>query len=106
MDSCVLDIVFLQNEEKSIFVKKIVISGITSSLKTYTKEIVFSYPENKLFEGEDSDFTTFGNLELKKKEQDLIKTLNTFNTILVNSEKKKQFLVNYTNKRIINFKAD
>lgn len=109
MDSCLVDVLFLQTEEeeKTIFAKKVVISGITSNFKTLTKEINFIYPNQSIFiETDNLKSITFGNLELNKKEQELIKILNQFNTILVASDTKQKFISNYTKKRIVNFNAE
>lgn len=110
MDSCLVDVLFLQSEEeeeKSLFAKKVIISGITSNFKTLTKEINFIYPDQNIFiETDKLKSIKFGNLELNKKEKELIQTLNQFNTILVASETKRKFILNYIKKRVVNINAE
>jgi hypothetical protein len=108
MDACVVDVQFLQNDSGSIFAKKILITGITKTFKVYNKEITFSYPDKKQYNDCEDSFSSFGNLELTKKAAELKKTLCQFNTIVVSSKTKRDFIENYTpaDKKLVVVKAN
>lgn len=102
MNSCVVDVQFLQSEDNFIFAKKILVAGITSSFKLYNKEITFQYPNQKLI-SEPEDFEAFGNIELNKRELELMNALKAFETVIVSSKTKENFIKHYTktNQKIV-----
>lgn len=105
MNSCVVDVQFLQSEDNFIFAKKIIVSGITNSFKLYNKEITFQYPNQKQI-SEPGDFEAFGNIELTKREIELMNALKNFETVVVSSKSKQNFIKHYTksNQEIVNIK--
>lgn len=94
-----MDVQFLQNENIDIFAKKILITAITKSFKIFNKEIIFTYPDKKVYNECEDDFKTFGNIELSKKEAELSKVLGHFGTIIVSSKTKRDFIENYLNSK-------
>ena len=94
MDSCIVDVKFLQNEDKLIFGKRILIAGITKTFEIVNKDIVFPYPSEKEF-NEEEDFKALGHLELLKKQSELTKTLSQFTIILVPSKLKCDFIASF-----------
>lgn len=97
MDSCLVDVQFLQNEDKLIFAKRVVVVGITKSFDAVCEDIVFPYPTTKEFitEDEENSLKTFGHLELSRKEKLLIKALNKFKAIIVPNQTKHDFIASF-----------
>lgn len=95
MNSCVVDVQFLHSEDNFIFAKKVLVTGITNSFKLYNKEITFKYPNQQQI-NEPEDFEAFGNIELQKRELELVNALKTFETVIVSSKTKQNFIKRYT----------
>jgi hypothetical protein len=109
MAHCLIDVQFIKNEDDKIFAKKILICGILSNLKLYTKEILFPYPQNDEIVKNDGSFDAnncvLGNLEIQRSESEIIKGLHMFNIVLVNDSVQKKFISLYIrnkNTKIVN----
>lgn len=102
MNSCVVDVQFLHSEDNFIFAKKVLVTGITNSFKLYNKEITFKYPNQQQI-NDPEDFEAFGNVELEKREFELMNALKTFETVIVSSKTKQNFIKRYvkTNQQIV-----
>lgn len=90
--SCLINVEYLCGGELTFF-KKVSLAGFTTQNKLFTKEIVFRYPTSSTECIEKS--SRFGNLELKRLDEDLIKTLAKFNTVIVRDAAAKEFISNY-----------
>lgn len=96
MEHCLVDVVFVKNEESFIFAKKIIISGITSKYKVSSKEFVFPYPT--IGTQQENNFNgpfILGNLEVHKIELELTNALSMFKTVVTTNALQKAFISNY-----------
>lgn len=92
MSHCLVNVEYF-TEGHLIFFKKVSFAGFTSQNKLFSKEITYKYPTSS------ASFTEqlggFGNLELKRLDEDVIKTLAKFSTIFVYGSSTKKFLQSY-----------
>lgn len=75
------------------FLKKVSFAGFTAQNKIFTKEIIFKYPTSA--PGCIDQSNKFGNIELRRLDEDLIKTFAKFTTIFVSDAPTKEFINNY-----------
>lgn len=106
---CVIDVKFLQNQNKKIFAKRVLVSGILSSTKLYSKEIVFPYPINDFDRANvDNGTIEFGSKDIQNVEYDLIKTIAQFDAILLTDNVHEKFIESFIknrNVKIFNIEA-
>lgn len=93
MSYCLVNVEYFSGGHLT-FLKRVSFAGFTAQDKPFTKEIIFKYPTSNTGCAEESN--KFGNLELKRLDEDLIKTLAKFNTIFVRGASTKEFINNYT----------
>lgn len=102
---CVIDVKFLQNQDRKIFAKKIVVSGILYNAKLYSKEIVFPHPINDFERPNFDENIEFGSGDIQLAEQDFIRTIGQFNAIMVADNVQEKFikrLIKNKNVKIVN----
>lgn len=90
--SCLINVEYFYGGSLT-FLKKVSFAGFTAQNKLFTKEITFKYPTTA--PGYVDQTNKFGNLELRRVDEDLIKTLAKFTTIFVGDASTKEILNNY-----------
>lgn len=77
------------------FLKKVSFAGFTIENKLFTKEITYKYPNTSNTSNTEQTGQRCGNLELKRLDEDLIKTLAKFTTIFVRGTTTRDFINNF-----------
>lgn len=102
MNCCLISVEYFSGGQLAFF-KKISFAGFTAERKSFTKEIIFKYPahnnnnnnnnDTRLYDIEGNN--TCGNLELKRLDEDVIKTLAKFTKVFVRGTATRNFINNY-----------
>lgn len=89
------------------FFKKVSFAGITADNKLFTREITFRYPTTTSNLAGVEQLGRCGNLELRRLDEDVIKTLAKFTTVFVQDDGAKEFIKHYvtSHSKIINIEA-
>lgn len=95
METCSAEIQYLIEEK--IFVKKVLLCGITKEGRSFVSEIVYSYPTYT--DEHDSDyplmFRSMGNAHIRRCDAELKEALKQFKLIIVSQSLDARFLKEY-----------